>query len=128
MKRFKCWSLKKQTSEAGAGFGKILKRNGSGVVVLAVRSRHAFTLIELLVVIAIIGILAALLLPALSRSKARAIQIQCVSNYKQAGVALQMYCNDSNDQLPPGRHDGNPSWLDLTELPAYNVDSTKMLA
>lgn len=92
------------------------------------RSHRAFTLVELLVVIAVIAILAALLLPALSRSKIRAIQIQCVSNYKQAGVGLQMYCNDSNDQLPPGSHNGDPGWLDLTEKPAYNVDSTNMLA
>ncbi len=88
----------------------------------------AFTLIELLVVIAIIGILAALLLPVLSRAKARAVQIQCVSNYKQAGMALHLYLDEHNDQLPPGNDPAAPNYLDLTETPAYNATSTNYLS
>jgi prepilin-type N-terminal cleavage/methylation domain-containing protein len=59
-----------------------------------------FTLIELLVVITIIGILAALLLPALAKTKKKSLQVNCVSNQKQIGVALALYTSDSADRLP----------------------------
>lgn len=77
------------------------------------KRKRAFTLVELLVVIAIIGILAALLLPVLTRAKSKAEGALCLNCGKQLMTAMTMYTADNKDFFPPNPDDGN-------KIPGHN--------
>ena len=94
-----------------------------------INNRKGFTLIELLVVIAIIGVLAGLLLPALAKSKSKAIQINCLSNMKQVGVGSLLYCDENNGHLPSSFHHSSDTkfvWTDALSPYLGNVDSVRI--
>jgi prepilin-type processing-associated H-X9-DG protein/prepilin-type N-terminal cleavage/methylation domain-containing protein len=87
----------------------------------------AFTLVELLVVIAIVGILAALLLTAISEAKGRALRIQCVNNLHQQGVALHVFLADNRGYpvVYANKNDGYPehdrSWIAQLEQVGFGI-------
>ena len=90
------------------------------------RPAPSFTLIELLVVIAIIAILAALLLPALSKGKLKAQGIQCMSNHRQLALAWRLYAEDNRDALVFASDDPGNWQIDWQTLDQYAWTLTHM--
>src|SRR5580692_9134096 len=85
--------------------------------------KDGFTLIELLIVIAIIAILAAILLPVLSKARERALRISCANNLREYGRALRIYANAANDNLPNPYSAADPTpanWL--WDVPTHPVN------
>src|SRR5688500_10860284 len=92
-----------------------------------IRTRRAMTLIELLVVMAIIGVLVALLLPAVQSARSTARAAMCKSQMRQIGIAFQQFCELHNGRFPETDHSGpGKSWIYTVAPHLENVDEIRI--
>jgi prepilin-type N-terminal cleavage/methylation domain-containing protein/prepilin-type processing-associated H-X9-DG protein len=95
--------------------------------VVSTPKRRAFTLVELLVVIAIIGVLVALLLPAIQAARATARATSCKNNKRQIGLAILQFCDTHRGQFPEWHHSGaNKSWIYTVADHLEKVDEIRL--
>ena len=95
--------------------------------VVSNRKRFAFTIVELLVVIAIIGVLVALMLPAVQAARATARAAQCKNNMRQIGLAILQYCDLHNGEFPEWTHSGeSKSWIYTLAPHMESVDEIRI--
>ncbi|MDR1284367.1 MAG: prepilin-type N-terminal cleavage/methylation domain-containing protein [Opitutaceae bacterium] len=89
------------------------------------KTNHAFTLVELLTVIVIIAILAAILIPAISKARLAAKNITCVSNLRQIGGLAQLYANDNRDRIPVCKDADDHHWFEHLALYLGDTELTQ---
>ena len=116
-------NLTQHESCLGRLYPEPVKRQASKGQRSTIQRLRGFTLVELLVVISIIGLLAAMLLPALNKAKEKALAVNCSSNHKQIMLATQLYCNDFEDVMVPLFYiRASPSFTNLQAANPYDTN------